>query len=100
MLTGVKTATVCGLPFSRIWKSALAQVLDQVAVIVGDDGRDLDVVDLGAEGRALHASGGWAPAGWAGPGLAGREGACATLLGHEGSPGQQREHHRGRRIYA
>ena len=44
---------VCGWPSSRISKSSLRQVGDDVASGVGDRGIDLDGVDLYAEGWLL-----------------------------------------------
>ena len=53
--TGMSTSeaidTVCGLPCSETWKVVLGEVADEVALLVGDDGVDFDVVDFDLEGN-------------------------------------------------
>ena len=51
MSTSDNTETVCGLPVLDDLEIVLRQVADGVALRVGDDGVDLDVVDLDPEGH-------------------------------------------------
>ena len=62
MSTSEQMVSVCGFPCSTIWKSSFVRLRTKLPSRVGDDGVDLDVVDLDLEGdRGLRLIGGAAP---------------------------------------
>ena len=81
---------VCGLPSSKTWKSSFFRSRTNWPLRVGDERVDLDVLDLGFEGRrlrgagagsaALCAPGGACPAMTAMPATTSRTAASRSLL--------------------